>query len=308
MDDTRLPLLRGTTLTLTHIVETPLTTILFASHNLADNNTTRNQHTTQTSHSTTSPTMSTPKKVLIVVSDAHSFPLYNTGSEGKTISQDSGYFLMELAKPLQKILDAGHEVTFASPEGKEPQPDPLSTSLLAFVGNFYERQRETALIERMKRENGFSSPRKFSSISDDELASYAGVFIPGGHAPLSDLGDNADLGRLLSHFHENQKPTAAICHGPWAFLSTKYGPKGEFAYKGYKLTAWSDAEERMMETMLRGEIEKVEGTLREHGADMQQGVAKSMGSITVDREVATGDNPMAANALGDKFLEMLAVK
>jgi hypothetical protein len=53
------------------------------------------------------------KKVLIVLSDASSFPLYNTGSDGKTVSQDSGYFLMELAKPLQKMLDAGCEVTFA---------------------------------------------------------------------------------------------------------------------------------------------------------------------------------------------------
>jgi putative intracellular protease/amidase len=252
--------------------------------------------------------MPSTKKILIVVSDAHSFPLYNTGSEGETLSQDSGYFLMELAKPLQKILDAGYEVTFASPEGKEPKPDPLSTSLLAFAGNVYERQRETDLIERMKRENGFSSPRKFADISDDELQSSAGVFIPGGHAPLSDLGDNADLGRVLSHFHEKQKPTAAICHGPWAFLSTKYGPRKEFAYKGYKLTAWSDAEEKLMETMLRGEIDKVEATLRDHGADMQQGVAKSLGSITVDREVVTGDNPMAADALGDRFLEMLAAK
>lgn len=250
----------------------------------------------------------TAKKVLIVMSDAHSFPLYNTGNESKTVSQDSGYFLMELAKPLQKILDAGYEVTFTSPEGKEPQPDPLSTSLLAFVGNIYERQREQDLIERMKRENGFSSPRKFVDIKDDELKSYAGVFIPGGHAPLSDLGDNPELGRILSHFHQQQKPTAALCHGPWAFLSTKAGPQKEFAYKGYKLTSWSDAEEKFMETMLRGEIDKVEGTLRENGADMQEGVAKSMGSITVDREVITGDNPMAANAIGDKFLEMMAAK
>jgi putative intracellular protease/amidase len=248
------------------------------------------------------------KKILIVVSDAASFPLYNTGSEGKTVSQDSGYFLMELAKPLEKILDAGYEVTFSSPEGKEPQPDPLSTSLLAYAGNFYSRQSDQALIERMKRENGFSAPRKFSSISDDDLQSYAGVFIPGGHAPLTDLGDNADLGRILHHFHSRQKPTAAVCHGPWAFLSTKYGPEKEFAYKGYKLTSWSDAEEKFMETMLRGEIDKVEGTLREHGAEMQEGLGKSMGSITVDREVVTGDNPMAVNALADKFLEMLEAK
>lgn len=60
-----------------------------------------------------------------------------------------------------------------------------------------------------------------------------------------------------------------------------------------------------METMLRGEIDMVEATLRDNGADMQQGVTKSMGSITVDREVVTGDNPMAANALGDKFLKLL---
>lgn len=248
------------------------------------------------------------KKVLIVMSDAHSFPLYNTGSEGKTVSQPSGYFLMELAKPLQKVLDAGYEVTFASPEGKEPQPDPLSTSLAAYAGNFYKRSQDQELIERMKRENGFSTPRKFSDISDAELKSYAGVFIPGGHAPLSDLGDNPELGRILSHFHQQQKPTAALCHGPWAFLSTKAGPQKEFAYKGYKITAWSDAEEKFMETIFRGEVTKVESTLRENGADMQEGVAKSMGYITVDRELITGDNPMSANAIGDKFLEMMAAK
>jgi putative intracellular protease/amidase len=249
-----------------------------------------------------------PQKILIVLSDASSFPLYNTGSEGKTISQPSGYFLMELAKPLQKFLDAGHEVTFASPLGKEPTPDPNSVSLVAFAGNWYERTRELELIERMKKENGFSSPRKFSSISDEELEGYAGVFIPGGHAPLSDLGQNPDLGRILSHFHQKGKPTAALCHGPWAFLSTKVGPKKEFEYKGYKMTSWSDAEESMMEVYFRGEIDKVEGTLREEGADMQEGIAKSLGSITVDRELITGDNPMSANAIGDKFLEMVAAK
>jgi putative intracellular protease/amidase len=249
-----------------------------------------------------------PKKILIIMSDAHTFPLYNTGSDGKTVSQESGYFLMELAKPLQKFLSAGHEVTFASPEGKEPTPDPLSVSLAAFAGNFYERQRELDLIERMKAENGFSQPRTFSSISDAELSTYAGIFIPGGHAPLTDLGSNPDLGRILSHFHAHAKPTAALCHGPWAFLSTKVGPEKAFAYKGYKMTSWSDVEEKVMETWFRGEISKVEGTLREEGADMQEGVGKSLGSITVDRELVTGDNPMAANGIGEKFLEMLEGK
>jgi len=247
------------------------------------------------------------KKVLIILSDADHFPLKKTSGQdaGKTVDQPSGFFLMELAKPLQKILNAGYEVTFASPEGKKPTPDPNSETLLAFAGNFYERQRENELIERMKKENGFDSPRKFSDISDEELKSFAGVFIPGGHAPLVGMDENTDLGRLLLHFHNNSKPTAVICHGPYAMLSTRKAGDGSFAYKGYKLTSWSDAEEHMMEFMLGGEIPKVESSLREAGADMQEGLKEKVGYITVDREVVSGGNPMAADALGTQFLEML---
>ncbi|PLB50037.1 class I glutamine amidotransferase-like protein [Aspergillus steynii IBT 23096] len=250
-----------------------------------------------------------PKKVLIVLSDAHSFPIKKTsGPEaGQTVDQPSGFFLMELAKPLQKFLDAGHEVTFASPKGQEPAPDPNSESLLAFAGNFYERRRETELIERMKRENGFTRPRPFSTISDDELATFAGVFIPGGHAPLSDLGGDAELGRILRFFNKENKPTAAICHGPYALLSTKKVGDGTFVYKGYDITAWSDAEEKMMETLWGGEVEKVESALRNEGANMVEGAKEVTGGVTLHRELLTGGNPLAAEELGNRFLRMLSV-
>jgi putative intracellular protease/amidase len=250
--------------------------------------------------------MASSQKVLIILSDADYFDMKKTSGAdaGKVVSQPSGFFLMELAKPLSKILEAGYEVTFATPEGKEPVPDPLSESLLAFAGNFYERRRENELLERMKKENGFSSPRKFRDISEEELEQFRGVFIPGGHAPLTDLGDNKDLGRILEHFHGKQKPTATICHGPWAFLSTK-ASSGKFIYAGYKLTCWSDMEESLMETMLGAEIPKVESALRAEGAEMVEGVAQKVGYITVDREVVSGANPMAANAMADKFIEMM---
>lgn len=178
----------------------------------------------------------------------------------------------------------------------------------------------------MKAENNFDSPRPFSSISDQELASFSGVFIPGGHAPLTDLGDNPDLGRILLHFHNNQKPTgmfaplslphnlftvfgtAALCHGPFAFLSTKHAPGSTgFAYQGYKITSWSDTEESLVETMKRGEVEiKVESTLAAEGAEMVSGMGEKVGNITIDRELITGANPMAASGLGEKFVQMLA--
>ncbi|CAI7564415.1 unnamed protein product [Penicillium crustosum] len=248
-------------------------------------------------------------QLLIILSDAHSFPLKrDTGHDaGKVVEQPSGYFLQELAKPLNKILNAGHEVTFASPKGHEPAPDPSSESLVANAGNFYERQREYNLIKRMKRENGFRTPRPFSTISNNELTTFAAVFIPGEHAPLRDLATDAELGRILRYFHQESKPTAVICHGPYALLSTKKAGDGTFVYNGYKITSWSDAEENLMETLWGGEVKKVESTLRNEGAVMVEGVREKTGGTTLHRELVSAGNPVAANALGDRFVRMISV-
>lgn len=52
-------------------------------------------------------------KVLIILSDAHAFPL--TKPDGKVVHEETGVFLMELAKPLSIILDAGYDVTVSTP-------------------------------------------------------------------------------------------------------------------------------------------------------------------------------------------------
>lgn len=96
---------------------------------------------------------------------------------------------------------------FASPSGRRPNIDPLSESLVVYFGNWLQKNRDNQLIQRMYAENNLALPRPFPSITDDELESYAGVFIPGGHAPIRDLGNNPDLGRILWHFHGRGKPT-----------------------------------------------------------------------------------------------------
>ncbi|KAH8102862.1 ThiJ/PfpI family protein [Cristinia sonorae] len=244
-------------------------------------------------------------KILIILSDAHSFEVHK--SDDTTSQEESGFFLSELAKPLIKLLDAQYAVTFASPNGKGPNIDPLSEStMLAFLGNWWQKNKENKLIDEMRLTNNLASPRPFASISNAELNTFDGVFIPGGHAPLTDLGNNPELGRILLHFHNQKKPTALICHGPYALLSTKYAPESPgFAYKGYNLTSWSDAEESLVETLKGGTIDKVESTLRGEGAVMITGTGQKLGSITVDREVVSGANPLAADALGTQFVEML---
>jgi hypothetical protein len=53
-----------------------------------------------------------PGKVLIILSDAHSFTVKKPGDD--VVEEETGFFLMELAKPLSKLLDAGYEVTVRS--------------------------------------------------------------------------------------------------------------------------------------------------------------------------------------------------
>ncbi len=101
-----------------------------------------------------------------------------------------------------------------------------------------------------------------------------------------------------------------LCHGPYALLSTKYAPDSPgFAYNGYKITSWSDQEEKLVETLKQGEVpRKVESSLSAEGVEMLTGIGKKLGGITVDRELVSGANPLAANSLGSKFIEMLQAK
>jgi putative intracellular protease/amidase len=236
-------------------------------------------------------------KILIILSGSDHITL----DSGKVI--ETGFFLKELAQPLQALVDAGYEIVFANPNGKEPHMDPFSNHYVWYGFNINEYNREIELLDRMKKERNFLNPRTFSSLTNKELEGFSGCFIPGGHAPMTDLSDDAELGRILTFFHENHKPIASICHGPVAFLSTK--KVGEFAFKDYKMTCYSNAEEKTNEYMWWDSLkDKLETMLRDNGASMN--LAWPMGAkVTRDRELITAQNPNSAFQLGQEFVSML---
>ena len=100
---------------------------------------------------------------------------------------------------------------------------------------------------------------------------------------------------------------AVICHGLFALLSTRHRPQNpQFAYAGYEITCWSDAEERLVETVKGATVPvKVEASLREASAEVVSTLGKKLGDTTVDREVVSGSNPMAMASLGAKIIELL---
>ncbi|EJU04644.1 ThiJ/PfpI family protein [Dacryopinax primogenitus] len=242
--------------------------------------------------------------ILVVLSDASS-PLER--KDGDVVHEETATFVAELAKPLEQLLDAGYEVTFASPSGRKPSLSPLSNSLLSHLLAYYARKPTLSQLQKQRAESALASPRSFASVTDEEVDNFEGVFVPGGKTPMMELGEDAELGRLLWGFHNLGKPTAALYHGVYALLSTLHASEySGFAYPGYRITTFSNPDEKSNAPNSGPLISNMEDALKAAGATLvSEKDQREMGEITHDRELVTAGNFTGAKTLAEEFLEML---
>ncbi|WP_444909980.1 DJ-1/PfpI family protein [Microbulbifer sp. TRSA005] len=152
------------------------------------------------------------------------------------------------------------------------------------------------------------------------LEKYDGIYIPGGHAPKTDLLFSEELGSILTYFHETQKPTAIICHAPIVLLTAMEGiydpfiplseeQKNNFIYKGYNITLGNKSEELILENFLYLKGSRLEyyvaEKVREAGLKVSNFRVPSMSQVIEDRELVTGANPSSVYSLADKFIYKL---
>ena len=165
--------------------------------------------------------------------------------------------------------------------------DPLSNHTIWL--KFSRKSKQEALQDLEKEmQQGLNSPFKFSDLTEKDLLQYDALFIPGGHAPMQDLGTDTSLGRIILHFHQNNKPIASLCHGPIALLSTKTVSQGPWAFSGYRMTCYSDLEEKTNELMWGDKLKlKVEDALKENGAKVQNRLPM-LPNLICDKELITG--------------------
>ena len=212
----------------------------------------------------------------------------------------TGYFLSELAEPAQQLEAAGVKLVFATPGGVTPTMDVVSDAAKWFDNDKGQLAAARAFVaDRLRPESVVDLAR----LDESDLAEFAGVTFPGGHAPMEDLSRDPDVARTLHHFHEHGKPTGLICHGPAALLATE-----PFLYAGYRLTAFSTAEERQEEDAghLDGHMPfYLDQALSMRGAILETGAPWASEAIR-DRELVTGRNPFSHKAFGVLFLEALA--
>lgn len=153
---------------------------------------------------------------------------------------------------------------------------------------------------------GLRHPRDLSKLTDEEILSCDGVFIPGGHGALVDLPDNPDVGRVLRLMHGSDKIVGALCHGPAALLSAPE-VDGAWMFDGYKITAFTDEEEDQTKAGKIGMPWSLEAALKNRGAIFDDGDAAWVSHVVIDRNLITAQNEGSSEAAAGAVLKLLAV-
>ena len=214
-------------------------------------------------------------------------------SELGNTGEETGFWVEEFAAPYYAFIDAGIEVTLASPAGGQPPIDPKSE--LADFQTDATRRFDADSDTQAKLANSLV----LADVKQDE---FDGVFYPGGHGPLWDLTDNTDSIRLLESFVAAQKPIAAVCHASAAFLNLK-DAEGEFLVKGKAVTGFSNTEEDAVQLtdivpfLLEDELIK-------RGANYQKTDDWNVFSLE-DGLVITGQNPASSEQAAEKLIARL---
>ncbi|MET9956869.1 type 1 glutamine amidotransferase domain-containing protein [Streptomyces sp. NPDC006339] len=230
-------------------------------------------------------------KILMVVSGADSLKL----ADGST--HPTGFWAEEVAASHQVLTAAGAQVDIATPGGVRPTVDPLSLDERGGVAEADAREFRAYLDSIADR---LDAPLDLATV---DAADYDAIYIPGGHAPMTDLADDADLGRLLGRADAEGKTVAALCHGVAGLLSATR-EDGSFAFAGRGLTSFTDEEER------QGGLGEntpyfVESRLRERGSVVTTAAAWSS-HVVEDGNLITGQNPQSSKATAERVLKALA--
>jgi putative intracellular protease/amidase len=224
-------------------------------------------------------------RVLMVVSSYDTIPA--NGSK-------TGAWLEELAASYYVFVDAGRDVTIASPRGGAGPLDPLSLDppwLTAAGTRFRADARASAQLART------------ATLAALRSADFDALYCVGGAATAFDFPDDPDLRALVEKLHAAGRPVAGVCHGVLGLTAART-PAGRPIVADRAVTGISNAEET-----LTGFDKLVpvlpESRLRELGARYSCAAPLEC-HVVVDGNLLTGQNPASAGPLAEAVLAQLS--
>ena len=223
-------------------------------------------------------------KILMVLT-SHS-ALGDTGKK-------TGFWLEEFAAPYYVFLDAGADITLASPQGGQPPLDPKSD----------EPDAQTDATRRYKKDtagqNELAHTHKLAEVSASD---FDAVFYPGGHGPLWDLAEDKASIALIEQMLAAGKPVAAVCHAPGVLRHPK-NADGQSVVRGKQVTGFTNSEEEA--SGLTDVVPfLVEDMLQENGGQYSKAGDWEVHVMT-DGLLITGQNPASSYPAAEALLKKL---
>jgi putative intracellular protease/amidase len=171
----------------------------------------------------------------------------------------------EAAVSWQVLVNAGHAVIFATPEG---QPAVADDMMLTGQGldpwGAVPLLRNLPLMGLLMRANGDARKAYAGMIADPnyraplrwdavDASAFDGLLLPGGHRArgMRDYLESETLQRHVASFFEAERPVAAICHGVLLAARSISKRTGRSVLHGYRTTALTWALERSAWTVAR---------------------------------------------------------
>lgn len=223
-------------------------------------------------------------KILMVLTSHDK--LGNTGKK-------TGFWLEEFAAPYYTFVDAGVNVTVASPKGGQPPLDPKSDT----------PEGKTELTERFKADKTAQHVLANTvKLADMKEKNFDAIFYPGGHGPMWDLTEDKNSIALIEAFYNAGKPIAAICHSPAVLHRVKIN--GEPIVKGKRVTGFTDGEEEAVH-LTKVVPFLVEDEMKRLGARFEK-VANWKSFAITDGRLITGQNPASSREAAMQLLALLA--
>lgn len=223
-------------------------------------------------------------KILIVLTSHDQL-----GETGKK----TGFWLEELAAPYYTFIDAGADVTLASPAGGQPPLDPKSN----------EPDAQTETTKRFEADEvamrALANTHKLSEVLNQD---FDAVFYPGGHGPLWDLAKDQNSISLIEQTLQANKPVALVCHAPGVLRDVK-NAEGRPIVEGKSVTGFSNTEE---DGVGLTDIVPflVEDTLKEKGGQYSKAEDWQV-HVQQDGLLITGQNPASSAATAEALLKLL---
>lgn len=163
----------------------------------------------------------------------------------------------EAAIPWQLLREAGHEFSFATPDGERAHADPLMLSgegldpwgfvpglrKLRAIGLLLRARADArAAYAKLERDPAFLQPLRWDAIDAD---SFDALLLPGGHAKgMRPYLESENLQRVVARCFDTDRPVAAICHGVVLAARSTSARGGRSVLHGRRTTALTWALER----------------------------------------------------------------